>query len=151
GAPRRLKTMGLGERSVSFAEGSLHIPQYIEGGKNATHYTLINDNATYSIGAFQIGDGTLHLLGGSQSGETFDEGESGMHAEEQQFAALRDQIAHDTYNIASELKKKPVVMHLHISKSPCAERCQKLLRELLTDYPNLEIQMYLEIPYKSNE
>lgn len=152
GEPKRLQTTGLGERKLSFAEGMLHLPQFVEGGKNATNYTLINGNSTYSIGGYQIERGKpVHLLGGSTSGETFNKGEPGMHAEEQQFLALRDQIRANSHGIADQLAKGPVVMHLFISKSPCSERCQGQIRQLLKDYPNLQIQMYLEIPYKSND
>jgi len=139
-------------RGMSFAEGMLHQPQFVFSGQNVTGYTQVNDNATYSIGAYTVGK-KGHLLGGSKSGERFgsDEAVKEMHAEEQQIAAFKDQVAKNAYGLQGALKNQTVILHLHISKSPCSERCQGIFDTLLTEYDNLQIQMYLEIPYMAND
>jgi len=151
GVPRRVK-MKL-TREFSVAEGMLHAPIFSFGGENVTKYTHVEGNGTYSIGAYAVQGGGAHLLAGSKSGENF--GGSPvlkMHAEEQQIAAFEDQVAQNAHGLRDAFATgQKVVLYLHISKSPCSKQCQGIFDTLLSKYPTLEIQLYLENLYKANK
>ncbi|WP_217603300.1 hypothetical protein [Chitinophaga sp. GbtcB8] len=150
GVPRRVK-MRL-TREFSVAEGMLHAPVFSHGGDNVTKYTHVEGNGTYSIGAYAVEGGNAHLLAGSKSGEKFGGGPVvKMHAEEQQIAAFEDQVAQNAHGLGDAFAtNKKVVLYLHISKSPCSKQCQGIFDTLLSKYPGLEIQLYLENLYKAN-
>jgi hypothetical protein len=181
------------KRRLSISEGVIHAPVFSRGGEGTSKLVTIDDNATYSIGAYKVGE-DVHLLSGTLSGDTdadwtqleghakkrarytppkteeskkskeVGEGSEDeereekhapigtLHAEEGQLELFERQITLDAHGVGEALRRAdPVVVILHISKSPCSDNCQRYISRLLTKYPSLEIQMHLEIPYLAND
>ncbi|NKB46487.1 MAG: hypothetical protein GKR77_01725 [Legionellales bacterium] len=114
-------------------------------GAGASHnFNPTNDQATQALGAWEIEGDRHHFVGATVSF-------GGFHAEEQLIRVFESEFKPGSKLQQAKESGEKIVLHLFISKSPCAERCTPMLEQFLKNYPSVEINFFLQQWYESND